>query len=224
MDTDGIRVRSSRQGAAAALASAPVAKRLTRAESKSRTRAELLRAANRLFLRDGFVATSLGAIAEEADLTKGAVYSNFESKEELFLAMLQQADEGGRWYAPAEVDAAPGRAPRERAAAFGRSAAAVRPSRRHVALFLEMNAFALRSERTRRWVADYNRRFFDELGRKLRDALGAPLADPVELGLVAQSLWVGLMMHGAYDGELDEEIFERAYEALAAAAERSQPR
>jgi AcrR family transcriptional regulator len=198
-----------------------VRKRLTRAESKTRTRAELLRAANRLFLRDGFVATSLALIADEAALTKGAVYSNFENKEDLFLALLQQADEAGRWYAPSDVDAVAGASPRERAASFGRSAAAVRPSRRHVALFLEMNAFALRSERMRKWVADYNRRFFDELGEKLRDALGVPDADPVELGLVAQSLWVGLMMHGAYEGNVDEETFSRACEVLARTADRT---
>ena len=157
-----------------------VRKRLTRAESKTRTRAELLRAANRLFLRDGFVATSLALIADEAALTKGAVYSNFESKEDLFLALLQQADDAGRWYAPSNVDSATGDTPRQRAASFGRSAAGVRPSRRRVALFLEMNAFALRNERTRKWVADYNRRFFGELGERLRDALGVPEADPAE--------------------------------------------
>jgi AcrR family transcriptional regulator len=198
-----------------------VRKRLTRAESKTRTRAELLRAANRLFLRDGFVATSLALIADEAALTKGAVYSNFESKEDLFLALLQQADEAGRWYAPAAVESAAGATPRERAASFGRVAAAVRPSRRHVALFLEMNAFALRSDRMRKWVADYNRRFFDELGERLRVALDVPEADAVELGLVAQSLWVGLMMHGAYEGDVDEETFSRAYQVLALTAERS---
>jgi len=65
-------------------------KRLTREESKARTRSELLRAASRLFVRNGFVATSLSDIAEEAALTKGAVYSNFDSKEELFLALLQE--------------------------------------------------------------------------------------------------------------------------------------
>lgn len=194
--------------------------RLTRAESKTRTRAELLRAANRLFLRDGFVATSLAAIAEEAGLTKGAVYSNFESKEELFLALLQQADEADRWYAPSDVDPAAAGGARGRAAAFARSAAAVRPSRRHVALFLEMNAFALRSEGTRKWVADANRRFFRDLGEKLARALDVPDADPVQLGLVAQSVFVGLMMHGAYDGDVDEATYERAYELFARAAER----
>ena len=198
-----------------------VRKRVTRAESKTRTRAELLHAANRLFLRDGFVAASLGAIAEEAGLTKGAVYSNFDSKEELFLELLEQADGTGRWYAPAGVDKTSGSTPKSRARAFGRVAAEVRPSRRHVALFLEMNAFALRSERMRKKVAEYNRKFFEELGERLREALDEPDADAVELGLVAQSLWVGLMMHGAFDDIANDELFERAYETLARAAEHS---
>jgi AcrR family transcriptional regulator len=62
--------------------------RLTRAERKERTRAELIDAAREVFLREGFHQASLDAIAEEAGYTKGAVYSNFEGKDELFLAVL----------------------------------------------------------------------------------------------------------------------------------------
>ena len=54
--------------------------RLTRAESQERTRRLLVEAATRLFLRDGFRATSLETIAEEAGFSRGAVYSNFASK------------------------------------------------------------------------------------------------------------------------------------------------
>ena len=62
--------------------------RLTRTERKERTRADLIEAARRVFLRNGFHAASLDAIAEEAGFTKGAVYSNFSSKDDLFLAVL----------------------------------------------------------------------------------------------------------------------------------------
>ena len=81
-----------------------------------------------------------------------------------------------------------------------------------------MNAFALRDERTRDGVAEHNRVFFEELGTGLRDLLEAPDADPVHLGMIAQSLYVGLMMHGAFEGEADASLFATAYEALAAAA------
>ena len=197
-------------------------RRLTREESKARTRQELLRAASRLFLRNGFVATSLSDIAEEAGLTKGAVYSNFDSKEELFLALL--AGDQERSYAPQE-DLAPsdlshakGADPLARARAWGEHLGGLQPNRRNVALFLEMNAFALRNERTRAGVAQHNALFFEELGTGLRDILDAPDADPVLLGVIAQSLYVGLMMHCAFTGETDPALFATAYESLAAAA------
>jgi AcrR family transcriptional regulator len=62
--------------------------RLTREEKKAQTRERLLDAAQTVFARRGFLAASLDEIAEEAGLTKGAVYSNFESKEDLFQAVL----------------------------------------------------------------------------------------------------------------------------------------
>jgi AcrR family transcriptional regulator len=64
--------------------------RLTRSERKERTRADLLTAARRVFMRRGFHGASLEEIAEEAGYTKGAVYSNFADKDALFLAVLEE--------------------------------------------------------------------------------------------------------------------------------------
>jgi AcrR family transcriptional regulator len=64
--------------------------RRTRADSKRRTRADLLAAAREVFLKRGFHAATLEEIAEEAGYTKGAVYSNFAGKDDLFLAMLAE--------------------------------------------------------------------------------------------------------------------------------------
>lgn len=202
-------------------------RRLTREESKANTRQQLLRAANRLFVRNGFVATSLADIAEEAGLTKGAVYSNFESKEDLFLALLQETGEGNRWagrdeLAPSDVSDVAGDDPTDRARAWGERLARIRPNRRNIALFLEMNAFALRNERTRAWVAGHNRDFFTQLGTDLAELFDAPDADAEVLGLVAQSLYAGLLMSGAFAAEpIDDEVFARAYEMLAMLARAS---
>jgi AcrR family transcriptional regulator len=65
-----------------------MAVRLTRNERKERTRDEIVAAAHRVFLRDGFHGATLDDIAEEAGYTKGAVYSNFDGKDALFLALL----------------------------------------------------------------------------------------------------------------------------------------
>lgn len=62
----------------------------TRAERQARTRTELIDAAERLFMRQGFHASSLDAVADEAGYTKGAVYSNFASKEDLFFAVYER--------------------------------------------------------------------------------------------------------------------------------------
>ena len=62
--------------------------RLTRAERKADTRSRLLRAAAEVFARRGMQQASIDEVAEHAGFTKGAVYAHFESKEDLFLAML----------------------------------------------------------------------------------------------------------------------------------------
>ena len=63
-------------------------RRLTRAEAKARTREQLLDAAAHVFARKGFAGASVEEIAASAGYSTGALYSNFESKEQLFLELL----------------------------------------------------------------------------------------------------------------------------------------
>lgn len=62
--------------------------RLSRKESHAQTRGRLIDTASRLFLAEGYNATSLEKVASEAGYSKGAVYSNFATKHELGLAVL----------------------------------------------------------------------------------------------------------------------------------------
>jgi AcrR family transcriptional regulator len=62
----------------------------TRAERQAQTREDLIDAAEELFTENGFHATSLDAVAVAAGYTKGAVYSNFSSKEDLFFAVYER--------------------------------------------------------------------------------------------------------------------------------------
>ncbi len=64
--------------------------RLSRDESQAQTRAALIDAASRLFDARGFVATSISDVAEEAGYTTGALYSNFDGKEDLFFAIVER--------------------------------------------------------------------------------------------------------------------------------------
>lgn len=67
-----------------------MAQRLSRSEQRDQTRARLLDAAEKVFVERGFHAASVDEVAEEAGYSKGAVYSNFENKDELFLAVLER--------------------------------------------------------------------------------------------------------------------------------------
>jgi AcrR family transcriptional regulator len=65
-------------------------RRLRRQEQRQLTRAHLLDAAERVFAREGFRGASIAAIAEEAGYSHGAIYSNFNGKEDLFLVLVEE--------------------------------------------------------------------------------------------------------------------------------------
>ncbi|AIJ20390.1 TetR/AcrR family transcriptional regulator [Amycolatopsis methanolica] len=62
--------------------------RLTRAETQERNRAKVLAAAREEFAERGFRDAKVDVIAERAELTRGAVYSNFPGKRALYFAVL----------------------------------------------------------------------------------------------------------------------------------------
>lgn len=64
----------------------PLRSRPTRGEVRDR----ILDAAAKVFAAEGFAGATIDAIGQAAGFTKGAVYSNFESKDELFLALLDR--------------------------------------------------------------------------------------------------------------------------------------
>jgi AcrR family transcriptional regulator len=66
-------------------------KKINKNEARTReTRELLLRAAETIFVRDGYEGAELGEIAALAGRTKGSIYANFKSKEDIFLALIEQ--------------------------------------------------------------------------------------------------------------------------------------
>ena len=65
-------------------------KRLTREESRAQTRTRLIAIGREHFLRYGLGGAVAETIAEEAGYSRGALYSNFDGKEELFLAVIHE--------------------------------------------------------------------------------------------------------------------------------------
>lgn len=69
-------------------------RRMTQEERRNETRQALLGAAVELFAQMGFHGASIDKISEKAGYSKGAFYAHFDSKENLFLILLQQQMEG----------------------------------------------------------------------------------------------------------------------------------
>jgi AcrR family transcriptional regulator len=64
---------------------------LTAERRRQQTREYLLQAAAQVFAERGFHEATLDEVAAAAGYTKGAVYSNFKNKEDLFLALLEDS-------------------------------------------------------------------------------------------------------------------------------------
>jgi AcrR family transcriptional regulator len=65
-------------------------KRLTREESRAQTRATLMAVGREHFIRYGLGGAVAEKIAEDAGYSRGALYSNFDGKEDLFLAVIRE--------------------------------------------------------------------------------------------------------------------------------------
>jgi len=188
--------------------------RVTRAESKERTRQRLLAEAQRLFRERGYAATSLEQIADAAEVTKGAIYGHFASKEDLMLSALEAAPAPD--YSATLNDAS--RPLRERLAAFGRAAAEEPGDAGELAMYLEFFAALLRAP-------DALQRYSSGRERRLNELAGADSADsgelaagvtPVQVWAIGQAMLVGLQIEKRLaPGLVTPEVFERAFGLLA---------
>ena len=69
----------------------PAAKRLSREEAKERTREKLLSAGRKVFAARGLEGTQIRDVIGEAGLAIGTFYLHFKSKEELFVAIVEES-------------------------------------------------------------------------------------------------------------------------------------
>lgn len=77
----------------------------TQAERRAATRKKILDSARRLFIEDGYEATTIGAVLGEAGVSRGALYHHFSSKEALAEALFETTsrdaiDRGSRAVTP----------------------------------------------------------------------------------------------------------------------------
>jgi AcrR family transcriptional regulator len=195
-------------------------RRLSRAEQQAQTRAALLEAAARVFVERGFAGASVEAISSQAGFSRGAFYSNFESKEQLFAELLQQRVYE-RYSAMAQEAKAP-RGERPDMREIGRQLAAIQGAREGRWLFrlwLELLAHAGRDERFREIAGAFWR-----ANRKASaEAIAAAFAEqgtspPVAADHLASAmiaLDIGLaIQHFADPGAVPLELYPELYELL----------
>jgi AcrR family transcriptional regulator len=153
--------------------------RRTREEQRAQTRADLLEAAAEVFARNGYHGTSVDMVAEAAGYTKGAVYSNFESKEELFLALLEARLEDSLGSMQDVMDTA-----EDRPAAFGRRRSEIAQwEPQWFMLEAEFELYAARNPEVRDRVAARQRQTRGVIEQALQqhiDDLGLKPAYPVD--------------------------------------------
>jgi AcrR family transcriptional regulator len=143
-----------------------MAERLTRKQRQAHTRQRLMSSAATVAARRGLERASIDAVAEHAGFTKGAVYANFESKEALFLAILdahfaERLEELDRILSTGDD---PDRQAREAAEAFIRAVAAEPEWQR---LFLEFTVYATRNEGFRRELTRRHRMLRERIAELL---------------------------------------------------------
>jgi AcrR family transcriptional regulator len=190
--------------------------RLTRAESAALTRRRLLEAAQQVFFERGFHGASLEAVAEEAGLTKGAVYSQFASKADLFLAYQEERNErtiqraGGRL-----AELGPGGWPPDVIIDHWRDRLLHEPVEQSL-LVIEFWASACRDPEVHRQFSDQHARLLGQVAEDLEAAagrLGAVLPTPaLELVQLSTGIAHGLMLEQLMNREsVDEKMIGLAF-------------
>ncbi|MBC8741057.1 TetR/AcrR family transcriptional regulator [Paraburkholderia sp. UCT31] len=167
--------------------------RLTREQSKDQTRERLLDAAQAIFMKKGFVAASVEDIAAAAGYTRGAFYSNFRSKTELFLELLRRDHEAMQAGLHAIFESAASR--EEMEARVLRYYSSLHRENKRFLLWVEAKLLAVRDGRFRLRFNAFMHEKIEQLSayvREFSERVGTPMSMPPE------QLAIGLM--GLCDG------------------------
>ncbi|TXD00137.1 TetR/AcrR family transcriptional regulator [Streptomyces sp. ISID311] len=195
-------------------------RRPTRAETKARTRRLLLDAAARTYARKGFAGASVEEIAEAAGFSIGAVYSNFGSKERLFVELLRErASEQVSRATRIVADAQAGDDP---VPALGRLLAnAADKDPDFAPLQAEFWLYAVRNPPLMETLAEElrgPRAELESLMGKALEHIGAPAAVPADaVATIAMALFQGLLRQRRIDpASVPDELLGQAMQWLFA--------
>jgi AcrR family transcriptional regulator len=187
---------------------------MTREERRAATRTELLDAAARVFARRGFHNASVNEVAAEAGYTSGAVYSQFESKDDLFLAAFEH--DVARYVKEAtEAWESGDESPAGRTRAIAKRWMEILRARPEMwMLVIEYWAYAVRDPKQREQFAERFGAFRDTTTRMIEEEQrrgGWDLAEaPEDLALGINALVYGFaLQYLAAPDEMDDELLGR---------------
>jgi AcrR family transcriptional regulator len=198
--------------------------RLTREQSKAHTRERLLDAARTAFARAGYHGASVEQVASEAGFSTGALYSNFDGKEDLFLALMErEIDAHAREISAAVANR---RSVAERATGGARQwMTMIEREPELLLLFVEFWAYGVRDPRVRPKVAERFAHMRELLTRLIADGMrdfDLELALPAEeLALTIDALADGIARQKLTDpGAVPDDLMGRVLSLLFAAVTR----
>src|SRR6201985_2173239 len=147
-------------------------KRLTREESQAQTRATLIAVGRAHFLRYGLGGAVAEKISEDAGYSRGALYANFDGKEELFLAVIRE--EQARHLNIFRTLLSEEPASKKRLKKMRDAIANLMTDHDWIVLRAEFEVGALRSERIRQSFVEVHRQQLRDGGGLVRDLLRSP--------------------------------------------------
>jgi AcrR family transcriptional regulator len=196
----------------------------TQAERAAESRARLIEAAEKIFARDGFQAAKLEEIASEAGYTRGAFYANFESKEELFIALIGHETERRMAAAQRVVSNLTSQSSSQTARYQALKAGYLRSMTNQTwnVLFIEFKLFVLRHPDLKAQVTEMQTKAFATVAKTLEQIFAcsdskppvSPLAAGMALGALANTLGIDLMIGDALSEKEKEKLLNLFYDAL----------
>jgi AcrR family transcriptional regulator len=162
-----------------------------REERKAQNRAKLLAAARKVFAEKGLGAATARDIVRETDLATGTFYNYFDSKEEVFAALVDELATKARAAVRAQRRE-PGRTVEQRVEAAYRAYFELVIAERELFQVFRRNAGAITMMDERDWFTESERELFEDLA----DWTRAGEMPEVDLELLAQAM-VGAAVHVA---------------------------
>jgi AcrR family transcriptional regulator len=201
---------------------------LTPERRRQQTRDYLLQAAAQVFAERGFHGASLDEVAAVAGFTKGAVYSNFKNKEDLFVALIGSQFEQEMDALRATLDASdiPSEARLSDFVALIRDQF-LRTDNNWSALYQEFRLYAMRNPTAREKLAQFLRRDIDSIAEIIeaeRKRSGIVTNEPARHAAhIVVALMQGIGNIRAIDAESVDDSFLETVMAFVARAMTSAP-